>query len=348
LHLVAADFPGDAEGYDAEDNDYDVFEATGNSDHDEHEDAKHRENPNVHLVAADIPDDADNDVEANDDDNDAFGANGNSGYDDNDDVKRQENHNLRLVAADIPDDDDCKDDDNDHEYSEDSDDDNDVFYSDRDDDHDDVRHHENPNLHSVAADFPDDAEDNDVDDNDDDNDIFDASGNNGHDDNDDVRRQENPNLRLVVSAEIVADELQLVAIDAEMASINASSASAGGDSLQQQDAASRAWLVLSRENAFGGTLWTKSSCGKVAHNALIWSCDREVCLRWHMTTRINFVQQHRGKIPKQIAIQLFPSEDEFERLRTLPPSQVMMFINEFVGLYSEFFVNTCRFCFSNY
>jgi hypothetical protein len=55
-----------------------------------------------------------------------------------------------------------------------------------------------------------------VDDSDDDNDMFDASGNSGHDDDDDVRRQENPNLRLVVSAEIVADELQLVAIDAEM------------------------------------------------------------------------------------------------------------------------------------
>jgi hypothetical protein len=26
----------------------------------------------------------------------------------------------------------------------------------------------------------------------------------------------------------------------------------------------------------------------------------------------------------------------------------MMFINKFVGLYSEFFVNTCRFCLSNY
>jgi hypothetical protein len=47
LHLVAADFPGESEDYDAEDNDYDVFDATGNSDHDENDDAKHPENPTV-------------------------------------------------------------------------------------------------------------------------------------------------------------------------------------------------------------------------------------------------------------------------------------------------------------
>jgi hypothetical protein len=79
--------------------------------------------------------------------------------------------------------------------------------------------------------------------------------------------------------------------------------------LQQQDAASRAWLVFSRENAVGGTLWTKSICGKMAHNALILICDRLACLGWPMKTRIVFVQQQQGTNPKPIAIQLFRLED---------------------------------------
>jgi hypothetical protein len=103
----------------------------------------------------------------------------------------------------------------------------------------------------------------------------------------------------VVSAELVADAVQLVAIDAEMPSINPFSSSTGGDSLQQQDAASRAWLVFSRENAVGGTLWTKSIWGKWP--TMLWLGSATVWFVWDgLWRRVSTLSSSiREKIPNR-------------------------------------------------